>query len=72
MRLEVGGITYITTSGGGDALYPCVRLAEDLRSCRLAHHFLDVRVSVRAIDVRALTPRGATLERVRIPVPPLL
>ncbi len=69
-RLEVGGITYITTSGGGDTLYPCLRPAEGLRSCRLAHHFLAVRVSARAIDVRATTPRGATLERVRIPVPP--
>jgi hypothetical protein len=65
-RLEVGGITYITTSGGGDALYPCLRVADGLRACRLAHHFLAVRVSRRAIDVRAVTPRGAVLERLRI------
>ena len=69
-RLEVGGITYITTSGGGDRLYPCLRPAEGLRSCRLAHHFLAVRVSARGIDVRAVTPRGVTLERVRIPAAP--
>ena len=69
-RLEVGGITYITTSGGGDRLYPCLRPAEGLRSCRLAHHFLAVRVSARGIDVRAVTPRGVTLERVRIPTAP--
>ena len=32
-RLVVGGITYITTGGGGAQLYPCVRPAPGLRRC---------------------------------------
>jgi acid phosphatase len=67
-RLVVGGITYITTGGGGAPLYPCVRPVAGLRSCRFAHHFLAVTVGPHAISVRAIGPRGTTIERVRIPV----
>ena len=67
-RLVVDGITYVTTGGGGAQLYPCVRPAEGLRACRFAHHFLAVTVAPDAISVRAVSPRGTTLERVRIPV----
>ena len=66
-RLEVGGITYITTGGGGAQLYPCIRFAEGLRRCALEHHFLAVNVSRTRVSVRAVTPRGTTIERVVLP-----
>jgi hypothetical protein len=69
-RLEVDGVTYITTGGGGGELYPCVRPAAGLRRCLPARHFLLVNVNASRIAVRAVTPTGATLERVAIPVPP--
>jgi acid phosphatase len=67
-RLEVDGVTYITTGGGGASLYPCVRPARGLRACTVAHHFLAVTVTATAISVRAITPGGTTIERIRIPV----
>ena len=58
-RLQVDGVTYVTTGGGGAPLYPCVRPARGLRACVLAHHFLAVNVT-RAADLRArrLAARG--------------
>jgi tartrate-resistant acid phosphatase type 5 len=67
-RLEAGGVTYITTGGGGAPLYPCVRPSRELRRCLFAHHFLAVTATERAVSVRAVAPSGRTLERVRIPV----
>jgi tartrate-resistant acid phosphatase type 5 len=67
-RLEAGGVTYITTGGGGAPVYPCVRPSRELRRCVPAHHFLAVTATARAVAVRAVAPSGATLERVRIPV----
>ena len=67
-RLEAGGITYITTGGGGAQLYPCVRPARELRRCLFANHFLIVTATTRAVSVRAVAPSGRTLERVRIGV----
>lgn len=67
-RLVADGVTYITTGGGGAPLYPCVRPARELRRCLSAFHFLVVDITPAAIAVRAVTPAGATLERVRIPV----
>lgn len=68
-RIVRDGVTYITTSGGGDRLYPCVRPTPGLRACAFAFHFLLVTATRREVDVRAVTPRGRTLERVRIAVP---
>jgi acid phosphatase len=68
-RLEAGGVTYITTGGGGAPVFPCVRPSRELRRCVVAHHFLAVTASARAVSVRAVAPSGATLERVRIAVP---
>ncbi len=70
-RIVAGGITYVTTGGGGAQVYPCVRLFTDgLRRCALEHHFLVVTATARAVAVRAVTPRGRTIERFRIAVPP--
>lgn len=66
-RLEAGGVTYITTGGGGAPLYPCVRPSRELRRCLVEHHFLAVTATARAVSVRAVSPSGRTLERVRIP-----
>ena len=63
-RLEVGGMTYVTTGGGSAQLYPCVRFPEGLRRCALEHHFLAVNVSRSRVSVRAVTSRGTTIERV--------
>ena len=68
-RLSVDGVTYVTTGGGGAPLYPCVRPASGLQECVLAHHFLAVNVTAAAVSVRAVSPRGVTLDRVRITVP---
>jgi acid phosphatase len=68
-RLVVDGVTYITTGGGGATLYPCVRPVSGLRECVLAHHFLAVTATARAVSVRAVGTRGDTIEKVRIPVP---
>lgn len=65
-RIERDGVTYITTGGGGARLYPCVRPTPGLRACRMAHHFVSVTVTRRAVGVRVIGARGATLERVRI------
>ena len=58
-RIERDGITYVTTGGGGDRLYPCVRRTPGLRACALDFHFLVVTAGERAIDVRAVTPARA-------------
>lgn len=69
-RIESGGVTYVTTAGGGAQVYPCVRLfTAGLRRCAIEHHFLVVSASPRAIGVRAVSPRGRTIDAVRIPVP---
>lgn len=68
-RLEVDGITYLTTGGGGATLYPCVRPARGLRACSVTHHFLAVNATATAVAVRAITPAGGTIERIRIPIP---
>jgi tartrate-resistant acid phosphatase type 5 len=67
-RLRAGGVTYITTGGGGAPLYPCERRPPELVTCRSAHHFLVVTVTDRAVDVRAERSDGSLLERVRLPV----
>jgi acid phosphatase len=69
-RIVAGGITYITTGGGGAQLYPCVRPAAGLRRCVFSHHFLAVNVTASRVSVRAISPSGTTLERVVIPVRP--
>jgi tartrate-resistant acid phosphatase type 5 len=67
-RLVVGGVTYITTGGGGAPVYPCVRLlTTGLRTCRPVHHFLRLAADERAVEVRAIDARGRILERVRVP-----
>jgi acid phosphatase len=65
-RLEAGGITYITTGGGGAQLYPCVRPAPELRACRFANHFLDVTATAQGVSLRAVAPSGEVLERVLV------
>lgn len=67
-RIVAGGITYLTTVGGAQA-YPCLRPAAGLRACAVEPHFLIVTASRRAVGVRAVGPRGRTIERVRIPAP---
>ncbi len=67
-RIESGGITYVTTVGGAQP-YPCLRPTPGLRACSLERHFLIVTATRTAVGVRAVTPGGRTIERVRIPVP---
>lgn len=67
-RIEVGGITYVTTGGGGAQLYPCVRPAEGLRACAFRHHFLIVTARADRVALRAVDPAGGVIERVQVPV----
>ena len=67
-RIRRGGVTYITTGGGGAPVYPCVRLlTSGLERCVPVHHFLAITVTPGALDVRAVGVRGQTIERVRLP-----
>ena len=66
-RLVVGGVTYITTGGGGAPVYPCVRFSRDAKACSPVHHFLLVDATAGGLRVRAMRPSGALLEDVRVP-----
>lgn len=65
-RIVADGVTYVTTAGGGAPLYPCLRPTAGLEACALEHHFLIVTVTARAAGLRAVTPGGRTIERVRV------
>jgi acid phosphatase len=67
-RIRAGGMTYVTTGGGGAPVYPCVRPAMGLQRCVPAYHFLVVTATRARVVVRAVTPSGATIERVTLPV----
>lgn len=67
-HIEAGGLTYITTGGGGAPLYPCLRPANGLVKCASIHHFLLMDVSPTEVRVRAVLPSGATLDDLRLPV----
>ncbi len=69
-RFRIGAITYITTGGGGAPIYPCIRFAAGLERCIPAYHFLLVTATSTRVVVRAVSPRGATLDRVVIPARP--
>lgn len=66
-RLRVGGVTYVTTGGGGAPLYPCLRAAAGLATCRSVHNFLLVTATGAGLDVRAVRPDGGTIERFTLP-----
>jgi acid phosphatase len=68
-RIQVGGVTYVTTGGGGAPVYPCVRPAPGLARCVPVHHFLQVTVTRRVLEMVAVTPSGRVLERIRLPLP---
>lgn len=65
-RFEVGGVTYITTGGGGSPVYPCVRFSRYVRACTAVHHFLIAEADARGVTVQAVRPDGGRIERVRI------
>jgi tartrate-resistant acid phosphatase type 5 len=67
-RIRAAGMTYVTTGGGGAPVYPCIRPAVGLQRCVPAYHFLLVAVTRSRVVVRAVTPSGATIERVVLPV----
>jgi acid phosphatase len=69
-RIVQGGVTYLTTGGGGQSLYPCVRPAAGLLRCVPAYHFLRVTASRHRLDVRAIEPSGATLAVFHLPLTP--
>ena len=67
-RITTGGITYITTGGGGAGLYPCVRSQPGLVMCRPVNEFLEADSSPSGIAVRAVGTKGETIDRVTVPV----
>jgi acid phosphatase len=60
-RITRGGVNYVTSGGGGQRLYPCVRPADGLKRCTPAHHFLRITVNRTTIQVTAIEPSGKTL-----------
>ena len=66
-RIVRGGVNYVTTGGGGQSLYPCVRPAAGILRCVPAYHFLRISVTAARIQVRAIEPSGATLDAFTIP-----
>lgn len=60
-RITQGRVNYVTTGGGGQRLYPCVRPVEGLKRCVPAHHFLRITADRAAIRVTAVEPSGRTL-----------
>jgi acid phosphatase len=69
-RIRFHGITYVTTGGGGANLYPCVRPAAGLVTCKPVLHFLMVEVTPTRIGVRALDTGGGIVDRFRIDLTP--
>ena len=67
-RVVRGGVTYLTTGGGGASVYPCLRLFAGLRRCVPLHHYLNVTVDSTSVVARAVQPSGATIETVRVPL----
>lgn len=69
-RIELEGITYVTTGGGGAALNPCVRPTEGLATCRLAHHFVELEVLPGGVTLRAISARGNVIDEAQLPAAP--
>lgn len=67
-RIRTGGITYITSGGGGAGLYPCVRPQPGLAMCKPVHQFLEVDSSPSGIAVRSVGTSGQTIDQVTVPV----
>ena len=69
-RIRYKTVTYVTTGGGGAALYPCSRKAAGLVMCKPVHHFLLVEVTRTKIGVRAIDTTGGLVDRFRITFAP--
>lgn len=67
-RIRTGGITYITSGGGGAGLYPCVRSQPGLAMCKPVNQFLEVDSSPSGIAVRSVGTSGQTIDQVTVPV----
>ena len=67
-RIRTGGVTYITSGGGGASLYPCVRSQPGLVMCKPVNQFLEVDSSPAGIAVRAVDVKGGTIDQVTVPV----
>ena len=67
-RIRTGGVTYITSGGGGAGLYPCVRSQPGLVMCKPVYEFLEVDSSPSGITVRAVGVKGDTIDQVTVPV----
>jgi Calcineurin-like phosphoesterase len=55
-------IRYVVTGGGGASLYGC-RVTSFTDNCVIRHHFLYVRVTDRALYVRAVPDQGPPFDR---------
>lgn len=62
-RIERGGVTYLTSGGGGAPLTPCVRPTVGLRRCRPEHHFLTIDRGSDVLRVRAIDSAGRVFDR---------
>jgi predicted phosphodiesterase len=62
-RIEHGGVTYVTSGGGGAPLTPCLRPVRGVKRCRPVHHFLLVEIGRDALEIRAVDRRGVRIDR---------
>ena len=67
-RIRTGGVTYITSGGGGAGLYPCVRSQPGLVMCKPINEFLEVDSSPAGVAVRAVGVKGDTIDQVTVPI----
>jgi len=62
-RSEVGGISYITTGGGGEELYGSVGNPE-VAMLDLSHHFVRLQVNGTTVELTAIRVDGTVIESV--------
>src|SRR5262249_18067928 len=68
-HLEIGGIDYVVSGGGGQTAYPCLRVEPGALRCDSAYHFLIVTVTASWVTVRAVRASGGELDEFEIKVP---
>lgn len=68
-RIQYKSITYLTSGGGGNMLYPCIRPAVGLKVCKSIHQFLTVTATPTKIGVRVIDSSGRLIDAIRLSPP---
>ena len=67
-RIRQGGVTYLTTGGGGAALTPCLRIQRGQATCLARHHYVLLSAGPRHIALTARDADDRRLDGARVPV----